>query len=509
MQEPVLKTVKESLFWACANFADIQRIYDEINGSESLEGSRLRIYHSLINGTVSPTVVLGESLPIQNPDKCVYCGKRAESIDHIIPQSYGGREHPDNLVPCCGGCNSSKKDKDLIVWLQEKGSTPSLAVFQRYLKQIIPLCSDLNLMETKLSELDKSFLPFDLEALPQVIGRLNYTISEAPSGESLLEEIERLGGSAKLGLLKHLKACGIQSWNDCDEDRLTAFHDYLLDNLSPGTAKQYSAMLCSVFSQVNQKLISCKDYRSILYIGRDVATKVYLTTDELKQFESVHVKTNTSDLVIKLSFIIECKTGLGLNAIRAISESSFYDGMMRYRLSGEDKDEIIYTDDSTYKSIKLLQSTPLQVTLMHTNRRLRALAERAGITSLIKVHKKGKDIIMRKCDCLSAQAAQFTYRYLFERTFPDDSQAGRTDHFTFSIYEDVQKRLSSPHDSIGRIGLGKMIKRRMIELGLTSADLSGALGIGGNRISGILENEIPANIETIEQILWLLRLELL
>jgi len=40
---------------------------------------------------------------------CHYCGKEpAGTIDHVIPVSQGGTNHPDNLVPACAACNYSK-----------------------------------------------------------------------------------------------------------------------------------------------------------------------------------------------------------------------------------------------------------------------------------------------------------------------------------------------------------------------------------------------------------------
>lgn len=54
--------------------------------------------------------------------KCAYCSKEAKSIDHIIPVSKGGNSVPGNIVPACAHCNSSKKDKDLWMWLEQKRS---------------------------------------------------------------------------------------------------------------------------------------------------------------------------------------------------------------------------------------------------------------------------------------------------------------------------------------------------------------------------------------------------
>lgn len=39
---------------------------------------------------------------------CVYCGRRAGCLDHIVPVELGGPDDIDNLVAACRPCNSSK-----------------------------------------------------------------------------------------------------------------------------------------------------------------------------------------------------------------------------------------------------------------------------------------------------------------------------------------------------------------------------------------------------------------
>lgn len=45
--------------------------------------------------------------------RCQYCGKSAESIDHVVPRSRGGEHSWDNVVAACRPCNIAKRDRML------------------------------------------------------------------------------------------------------------------------------------------------------------------------------------------------------------------------------------------------------------------------------------------------------------------------------------------------------------------------------------------------------------
>jgi 5-methylcytosine-specific restriction endonuclease McrA len=58
---------------------------------------------------------------------CAYCGKRADTIDHVLPRSRGGSHSWENCVAACRGCNSRKADRLLaeIGWtLRAKPGPP-------------------------------------------------------------------------------------------------------------------------------------------------------------------------------------------------------------------------------------------------------------------------------------------------------------------------------------------------------------------------------------------------
>jgi 5-methylcytosine-specific restriction endonuclease McrA len=49
--------------------------------------------------------------------RCAYCCATADTIDHVLALSRGGKHSIDNLVPACSRCNSSKHDKSILEFL--------------------------------------------------------------------------------------------------------------------------------------------------------------------------------------------------------------------------------------------------------------------------------------------------------------------------------------------------------------------------------------------------------
>jgi len=68
---------------------------------------------SRLKGAIgSFTALEWANLLITHDNRCAYCKKRKKlTVDHIIPLSKGGTNNIDNIVPACGSCNSSKRDK--------------------------------------------------------------------------------------------------------------------------------------------------------------------------------------------------------------------------------------------------------------------------------------------------------------------------------------------------------------------------------------------------------------
>jgi len=58
---------------------------------------------------------------------CLWCGRPATTVDHIIPSSKGGSDLPQNLLASCSECNTKRGNRPAFSYLKENiHSVPKL-----------------------------------------------------------------------------------------------------------------------------------------------------------------------------------------------------------------------------------------------------------------------------------------------------------------------------------------------------------------------------------------------
>lgn len=54
-------------------------------------------------------------------NECAYCGKKGKlGVDHFVAIAHGGPDCLNNVVPSCSWCNSSKRDRDALIWYKSQ-----------------------------------------------------------------------------------------------------------------------------------------------------------------------------------------------------------------------------------------------------------------------------------------------------------------------------------------------------------------------------------------------------
>lgn len=190
---PEINTVREHIAWSYANLACAHSAI--ASGAKKYGRVNYMIRAKLNKGLVSGVMNFrstfdDEKVKYQYPNTCCYCGSNEKiHMDHLIPQIKGGQDSADNLVWACRSCNSSKRDRDVLIWLESKGWEPSILLLRRYIKLVAKYCEQNGLLDLPLSKITLITLPFDLLALPYKLEGIEHRVlwvepSQKPLGMS-------------------------------------------------------------------------------------------------------------------------------------------------------------------------------------------------------------------------------------------------------------------------------------------------------------------------------------
>jgi len=61
----------------------------------------------------NPEYKRNRAVILQHKPDCTYCGKPADTVDHIVAIMNGGGHDLDNLQPCCAQCNNRKGHREV------------------------------------------------------------------------------------------------------------------------------------------------------------------------------------------------------------------------------------------------------------------------------------------------------------------------------------------------------------------------------------------------------------
>lgn len=114
-----------------------QRAEDRRRYAEDPEHRHRRLQHAIAHrrGILPLPSIAVDYLTEEFEGRCAYCPAPATAWDHVIPVSKGGDTTPLNIVPACKSCNSSKRDRDVWVWIEATGRQPCDRFYERVLAE--------------------------------------------------------------------------------------------------------------------------------------------------------------------------------------------------------------------------------------------------------------------------------------------------------------------------------------------------------------------------------------
>ena len=145
MPPSAVRTLGDLIFWQYAKI-----ISKSAGFGKRSYGFIMNRYKKLQSGEIEWSSSIREWIhERETPDRCIYCGQKGQlTVEHMIPLSRGGPDHPDNAVWVCSTCNSRKGDKRLYEFfgLENRYKIPRIAE-GKYLKLLYDELGKKGLLE--------------------------------------------------------------------------------------------------------------------------------------------------------------------------------------------------------------------------------------------------------------------------------------------------------------------------------------------------------------------------
>lgn len=227
--------------------------------------------------------------------------------------------------------------------------------------------------------------------------------------KTLKQAINRKGTGVELSLMKRLEDSGISEWSDLTRSRLEEFKDILSEEVALSSEKTYLAVLKATMARYADEVdIPCKEFRDILKCRNDKPMKTYLTLEELEQLEKVAVKTQVERHVLD-EFLIGAYTGMRISDTKETSTENIQDGVLRYVSIKTGVHATVPLKRGLEERIERARGNRVSVSLVAYNEAIRRLCRRAGINSMVKVRKGGKDLTGEKWEFVSSHTARISF----------------------------------------------------------------------------------------------------
>ena len=89
-----------------------QSIIVRMAGSVFMVPRIIRLVHYIRRKMRHSVPLSKKNIMVRDNFECVYCGSKKDlTIDHVTPQSKGGKHSWDNMVTACIHCNQKKRDR--------------------------------------------------------------------------------------------------------------------------------------------------------------------------------------------------------------------------------------------------------------------------------------------------------------------------------------------------------------------------------------------------------------
>ena len=227
--------------------------------------------------------------------------------------------------------------------------------------------------------------------------------------KTLRETIKSKGGRQAAMLLKHMKAAGIDEWEDLTRANLYELRDEVEATLAPNSARTFGATLSALLRRYKDEITLPDGWADIVRFRGNRPVHACLSKKELMLLEGVDTKSD-KELIVKYQSLIEAYTGARVSDIGELSETNIKDGWITYTSKKTKTTASIPISEKVRGWVRYANEHVKDApTLVARELIIKRLCRRAGITEMVKVVRGGMTKELPKCDAMSSHAMRRSF----------------------------------------------------------------------------------------------------
>jgi len=227
--------------------------------------------------------------------------------------------------------------------------------------------------------------------------------------KTLYQAIQSNESPCAVGLLKHLRDFGIESWSDCTRTNLQDFVDHISGKVAQSSTHTYIAVLKAVLNRYKEDIeIPCRDIAAALSCKNEGSQKVYLSDNELERLERVGAM-NETERFCQLCFLISTRTGMRISDTLRANDLNISDGVLSYVSQKTSILARVPVNEKVSGWITEANECKCRPSLPTIENTLRKLCMRANINERVRIFKAGKEKDVEKWQAVSSHTGRITF----------------------------------------------------------------------------------------------------
>lgn len=209
---------------------------------------------------------------------------------------------------------------------------------------------------------------------------------------------------------RFMEANGVElAWENISKATLARFCEYIQTIVARSTARFYCAAIKSTLSLYDDEHPLPNGWRDAMRVKKEDSEQVYLSEDEIMKLMSYTPK-NLNEEYSLTTFLLGCLSGARHSDYVRFTEENINEGFLRYTSQKTRTSACLPIAPAVPRLLKQMASLKnVEIADSTFNDCIRRICKNAGITTSLKLYRRGKETTAQKWEFISSHTARRSF----------------------------------------------------------------------------------------------------